>query len=312
MDKTYINQLKGICSVLVTPLKEDETLDKEGFSRLITYQRENNLDSIFVCGASGEGPALSNDIRADALSIALDNFIDKPVIIGVFESGTKKAAETIKGLLPVIKEKDRKDVVFMVAPPIYFSPSHNETEILDFYRSIGSIGFPIMIYSNTKYTGLALTLKQIETLSKEKNIIGIKFTKEPMDILEDLVKLKNTRDKDFVIGFAKNDLVKAFELGVDMLINTMAGLIPKTFSNLYLCFKEGDTEKARLLEKEINSFGKVYNLGPGFIASAKTASSIIVNCDDYMSKPFQRTSIKQRIDIKSFIDNTRLTYPIFQ
>ena len=91
----YIDKFQGICGVPITPLKIDETLDKKGYEKIIKHMDKNN-NALFCCGSFGEGPTLTKDVKRDALKIALENFKEKPIMFGIFESGVKKTIQSIE------------------------------------------------------------------------------------------------------------------------------------------------------------------------------------------------------------------------
>lgn len=49
--------IEGVVVPLITPLKSKASLDEEGLARLIDYVVEGGVDSLFILGTTGEGPA---------------------------------------------------------------------------------------------------------------------------------------------------------------------------------------------------------------------------------------------------------------
>ena len=49
---------KGAITAIVTPFKEDESLDLEALKRLVEFQIKNKIDGIVPCGTTGESPTL--------------------------------------------------------------------------------------------------------------------------------------------------------------------------------------------------------------------------------------------------------------
>ena len=55
--------LSGIIPPLVTPLKNNETLDVESLERLIEHLIAGGVHGLFVLGTTGEEQSLSYDVR---------------------------------------------------------------------------------------------------------------------------------------------------------------------------------------------------------------------------------------------------------
>ena len=53
--------LSGMGVALITPFKEDESIDFDAFARLLDYQIQNGTDYLVVLGTTAETPTLSED-----------------------------------------------------------------------------------------------------------------------------------------------------------------------------------------------------------------------------------------------------------
>ena len=63
METRFKKPLSGIIPPLVTPLKNNETLDVESLERLIEHLIEGGVHGLFVLGTTGEEQSLSYDVR---------------------------------------------------------------------------------------------------------------------------------------------------------------------------------------------------------------------------------------------------------
>ena len=63
METSFKKPLSGIIPPLVTPLKNNETLDVESLERLIEHLIEGGVHGLFVLGTTGEEQSLSYDVR---------------------------------------------------------------------------------------------------------------------------------------------------------------------------------------------------------------------------------------------------------
>ena len=70
---TQIN-LKGMGVALITPFKEDESVDYDALSRLIEYQIKNGVDYLVVLGTTAETPTLTEEEKDKIRSLILESF----------------------------------------------------------------------------------------------------------------------------------------------------------------------------------------------------------------------------------------------
>ena len=54
-------RLKGMGVALITPFKEDESVDYDALIRLVDYQLQNNTDFLCVLGTTAETPTLTEE-----------------------------------------------------------------------------------------------------------------------------------------------------------------------------------------------------------------------------------------------------------
>ena len=54
-------RLRGCGTALVTPFKQDESVDESALRELVHWQLESGIDFLVPCGTTGETPTLSHD-----------------------------------------------------------------------------------------------------------------------------------------------------------------------------------------------------------------------------------------------------------
>lgn len=58
-------KLKGMGVALITPFKEDESVDYDALIRLVDYQLQNNTDFLCVLGTTAETPTLTEEEKKE-------------------------------------------------------------------------------------------------------------------------------------------------------------------------------------------------------------------------------------------------------
>ena len=102
---------KGCATAIATPFK-DNKVNLDEFKKLLNFQISNNVDSIVVCGTTGEASTMSKQEKIDLIKCAVDTSNKKlPIIAGTGSNDTKKAIEMSK-----IAENLGVDALLIVTP----------------------------------------------------------------------------------------------------------------------------------------------------------------------------------------------------
>ena len=56
---------------LITPFKEDESVDYEALARLVDYQLQNGTDYLVVLGTTAETPTLTEEEKKDIINMVV-------------------------------------------------------------------------------------------------------------------------------------------------------------------------------------------------------------------------------------------------
>ena len=103
---------KGSGVALVTPMKEDGSINYEVLGELIEYHIANDTDAIIICGTSGEAPTLDDDEHLEAIRYTIEKTAHRiPVIAG---TGSNNTAHAI--MMSQEAEKMGADAVLLVTP----------------------------------------------------------------------------------------------------------------------------------------------------------------------------------------------------
>ena len=82
-------RLKGMGVALITPFKEDESIDIDALIRMVDYQLQNNTDFLCVLGTTAETPTLSEEEKKLVKETVIQRVNGKiPILLGVGGSNT--------------------------------------------------------------------------------------------------------------------------------------------------------------------------------------------------------------------------------
>ncbi len=225
---------------IVTPFKEDKTVDFEVFEKLINFQIENGTDAIIVCGTTGEPSTLTEEERFEVIKFCVEKVAKRvPVIAGAGSNDTMHSVKICKKC-----EEIGVDGLLIVTP--YYNKT-TQKGIINHYKILAqSVSLPIILYNVPSRTGLNMLPKTVLELSKIDNIVGIK---EASGNISQIVEIASICPKDFYIYSGNdNQILPILSIGGKGVISVMANIIPKDTHNIIDTFFNGDLEKSKDLQ----------------------------------------------------------------
>ncbi|MGB9701350.1 MAG: 4-hydroxy-tetrahydrodipicolinate synthase [Candidatus Kapaibacteriota bacterium] len=187
--KRYIP--KGTITAIVTPFKQDLSIDFDAFERLVNFQIENNVDGIVVCGSTGESATLSHKERLALIIKAVEISNGRvPIIAGTGTNDTKATIE-----LSLVAKEEGADALLLVAP-YYNKPT--QLGILQHYLTISEqVDIPQIIYNVPGRTGVNISAEtQIEIAKQCENVVA---TKEASGNIEQIMQVIKHSPRNFVV-----------------------------------------------------------------------------------------------------------------
>jgi len=295
--------LNGIITPLITPLSGRNSLDKKALYRLVEHIIKGGVNGVFVLGSTGEGPCLSYQLRRELVRETCRIVSSRiPVLVAISDTSMEESIDLAK----VAAEAGADAVV--LATPYYFSAG--QTELLQYVRTIVSeLPLPAMLYNMPALTKVWFEIETLRKLIDLEGIIGIKDSSGDLAYYEELCSLKNERPNwTFFIG-PEEKMIASLALGGDGGVNGGANVYPKLFVDAYRSTRDGDEVRKLSLQRKIEAFGKIYEVGKyasRFMKGTKCAASILGLCDDLMAEPFNRFYPEDREKVKKILDDLDL------
>lgn len=211
-----------IYTAIVTPFKEDLTIDYLNFKRLILRLIDDGIDGIVVGGTTGEAPTLSFKEKRKLYEFA-SILIDKRCKL-IFGVGTNDTKATID-FLEYIKDIDCDG--YLVVVPYYSKPSQKGLEA--HFREVAyHTNRDIWLYNIPGRTGVSLSFETIKSLSMVENIKGIKEASCNFDLME---RIKHETNLALYIG--EDYLIyEAYKRGFDGVISVAAHLFTREIKKI--------------------------------------------------------------------------------
>ncbi|MEI7824672.1 MAG: 4-hydroxy-tetrahydrodipicolinate synthase [Chlorobiaceae bacterium] len=242
--------LSGTAVALVTPFKEDKTVDTDALRRLVQFHVEAGTDIIIPCGTTGESPTLSEDEQFAIIRIVKDEAGGKLIVAaGAGTNSTIHAVELAKNAV-----KAGASALLSVAP-YYNKPS--QEGIYQHYRHIAeAVSVPIIIYNVPGRTGCNVAASTILRLARDfENIAAVKEASENFSQISELLE---ERPEHFSVLTGEDSLILPFiAMGGDGVISVAANQIPSQIKQLINAVKAGNLDEARAINRRYRKLLKL-------------------------------------------------------
>lgn len=263
-----IEKLKNVITAMITPFKEDFSIDEQKYREFIRFQIDNGCH-ILTMGTTGESATLSHEEHHEAMDIAVDEARksgkDPFILAGSGSNSTKEAIS-----LSQYAEGIGTDGLLIVVPyynkPVQHSLYDHFTTIAD------SVSLPIILYNVPSRTGRNLEPDTISKLAYAKdNIIGIKCASGNIDQITKIIK---TTPDDFIVLSGDDSMTyHIMALGGKGVISVASNIIPKQMVEFTQTMLNNDWVKAREIQLGLYDLFKVLfietNPGPVKYAAEK-------------------------------------------
>lgn len=242
--------LRGVGVALITPFKDDESVDYDALARLIDYQIQNGTDYIVALGTTAETPTLTEDEKKKIMQMVIERVNGQiPVIMGVGGNNTHTIVETLKN------EDFRGVDAILSVTPYYNKPS--QEGIYQHYKAIAEASpLPIILYNVPGRTGVNMSGETTLRIANEfPNVIAIKEASGDINQMDDIIKRK-PENFDVISG---DDAVTfpLITLGAIGVISVIGNAFPKEFSRMVRLALAGDYQSALTIH---HSFNELFSL----------------------------------------------------
>jgi len=242
--------LKGLGVALITPFKEDKSIDYEALENLIERLIAAKADYIVVLGTTGETPSLFPEEKK-----AVREFIKKktagriPLVIGIGGNNT----------MGVVKELEDTDLdgfsAILSVVPFYNKPS--QEGMYQHYKTISQASpLPVILYNVPGRTGVNMTAATTLRIARDcPNVIGIKEASGNFSQIEEIIKNK---DDNFIVISGDDSITYALmTLGAEGVISVIGNAFPAEFGKMVRLCLQGLYAEALPIHFE---FTELFNL----------------------------------------------------
>ena len=280
-DKAQINQLltthspkvafqPGLVHLLVTPLKDDHSVDYETYARLLEFHLNNGADALALVPHTGEPARLSDAEQRERLAFAIRQVQGRvPVIAHAGDAGTPEAVDRAR----FAQDAGAAAVVATVATVnAAASASGNVQEHLALIGA--AVKLPYLVYFTAdEASPVKLSADQVlKLVDRLPNFAGVVDASRDWPFMIGTLAAARTVRPDFQIMSATDFMVSAGTIGAQSMFSPLAGVAPQLIRRLYDLCRQGLYADARLAQEDIAALYQVLRaMGVGGLRGAVAA-----------------------------------------
>lgn len=279
---------------LITPFREDESIDFDALAKLIEHQIKNGTDYLVICGTTAETPTLSHSEKAQIKEFAVQSAAGRiPLVYGLGGNNTKEVVKAVA-------EEDLTgyDAILSVTP--YYNKPSQEGLYRHYAEIAGASQLPIILYNVPGRTGVNMTAETTLRLANEfRNVCAVKEASGNFTQIDDIIKNKPA---DFLVISGDDGITfPLITLGAVGVISVIGNAFPKEFSRMVRLALEGDYKSARLIHYK---FTELFNLlfVEGNPAGVKSMLAVMGLIDNNLRLPLVPNTIKTYEKIRNVLN----------
>ena len=222
--------IKGLGTALVTPFKEDKSVDYEALARLLDTQLTGFVDYLVVLGTTGEAATLTADEKREVREFIV-KYVDGrlPLVLGVGGNCTAAVCESLHTM-----DMTGFEAILSVCP--YYNKPNQEGLYQHFCAVAEASPVPVILYNVPGRTGVNLlpeTVMRIREAYPDK-IIGIKEASGNLEQIKHLIALSQesrvkSQEPLLVISGDDGIACEVMEAGGAGLISVASNAFPEDF-----------------------------------------------------------------------------------
>jgi 4-hydroxy-tetrahydrodipicolinate synthase len=232
----------GCGTALVTPFREDQSLDETTLRSLIRRQIDAGIDFLVPCGTTGESPTLTHDEHFRVVEIALEVAKGKvPVLAG---AGGYNTAEVIH----LAKELKTLGVDGILSVTPYYNKPTQEGLYQHFKAIAQAVQLPMVLYSVQSRTAVNIEPATLKRLAEIEWIVGVK---EASGNISQMASVVQAVPENFSVLSGDDAItIPLIALGGRGIISVVSNEIPAEMAELTRLANHGDFTGARAIQRK--------------------------------------------------------------
>ena len=236
-------QLRGCGTALVTPFRQDGSIDEPALRNLVAWQVESGIDFLVPCGTTGETPTLSHDEWLRVIDVTIEVVAGRvPIVAGATSNSTQDAVEKAKE----VASRSGVDAILTASP--YYNKPTQEGQYRHFRAIAEAVDKPIILYNVPGRTSANIEPATVARLAEVPNIAGVK---EASGNIAQMAELCAVVPENFLV-FSGDDAVTLALIGLGGvgIVSVCSNEIPREMAEMTRAALNNDWVTARRLHRK--------------------------------------------------------------
>lgn len=263
---------RGAGVALITPFKDDLSIDFNGLGKIVDNQINNGIDFLVALGTTAETPTLSEEEKQVIVDYVCKRAEGKiPVVVGIGGNNTRSVTESFGRI-----DLSKADGILSVVP--YYSKPTQEGIFQHFVAIAEASPLPVILYNVPGRTGINMSAETTIRLARASEKIA--GTKEASGNIADISKIIRDKPEGFSVLSGDDALaLPIISVGGEGVISVAANAVPKALADLIHAAMNNDLHSAASLHlKLLTIFDALFAEGnPGGVKAALNSLGIIEN-----------------------------------
>jgi 4-hydroxy-tetrahydrodipicolinate synthase len=243
------NRFRGLGVALITPFRDDGSLDEAAFEKFVDWQIEEGTDFLVPCGTTGENPALTHEEHLRVVELTVKRASGRAAVLaGAGNNNTPRAVE-----LAVAAADLGADGILTITP--YYNKPTPDGLLRHFGAQAEALAkrdtpLPMILYNVPGRTGVNMTAATtLRVASELEDVIGVK---EASANMEQILTILADRPDDFLV-LSGDDAwtLPLMAAGADGLISVAGNEVPRQMRTMVALCMEGDFDHARAIHEQL-------------------------------------------------------------
>ena len=231
----------GCGTALVTPFRQDLSLDEDVLRRLVRRQIEGGINFLVPCGTTGESPTLTRPEHLRVVQITLEEAKGKvPVLAG---AGGYNTAEVIE----LARELQHLGVDGILSVTPYYNKPTQEGLYQHFKAIAAAVPLPMVVYSVQGRTAVNVEPATLKRLAEIDTIVGVKEASGNISQMASVVH--HVPERFNVLSGDDAITLPLIALGGRGIISVVSNEIPAEMTRLTQLALAGDFAGARAMQR---------------------------------------------------------------
>lgn len=298
---------KGTGVAVVTPFREDESIDFVSMGKVIEHLIAGKVEYIVALGTTGESVTLNSEEKCAVINFVLEAVNGRvPVVMGI---GGNNTHDVLQNIETVCDDKLPLAAILSVSP-YYNKPT--QQGIYQHYKKLASASsLPIIIYNVPGRTGSNITADTTLKLARDfRNIIA---TKEASGDLNQINHIIKNKPKDFMVISGDDQLtLPMIALGASGVISVSANAFPGEFSTMVRFALGGRFKKAQAIQNTLLDIMDCHFVegNPAGVKASLSIKKIITNKLRLPLVPLTKPTYDKLKSLISELDQVKKTLPV--